>query len=408
MKKGVNLHKFWQDDETGGHYGIKDEAGDVVFEPKFDDVKFISNDKFIFSTDGKYGLMNINSDIIIEPKFDQIESYYDDAVIVSFCKGIMRREFGLISTDGKELTEVKYRSISRLNNGLHLLKFVDENSSDKFMLLNSKYEFITDIAYDDIKYDDIFIAYLNGKFELRDDNFKLLTPLKFDWVSGLIDSRRVALIDGQYYLMNSDLQIIQKDIDGINFIQIEYAKGLNFIIKEAKINPMLPQVNKFKSLCENLLNQMKHNKQCDTNLLSGEMEILHQNIINRSFYNMYLAYRSKFISKHNIKGDMIKDINFIDSLLDSDIMEQIKTTPIENYLDTYFEQMSEIGDTMMYEDIMQSSIFTKIVRSGLTSIASFISSVDNIFIKMLDGYIDKLNYINISDFADKMYNKRAV
>lgn len=123
-------------------YGLISLDGKKITNPIYEEIETLQykEGELLVKKDGKYGLINMNGYVIIDPKYDNIKAdeyysktngYKNDGYIVSNTTQDGYR-YGYINNEGKEILEVKYNELSRIN----------YNDDDKEFLLcaeNGKY-----------------------------------------------------------------------------------------------------------------------------------------------------------------------------------------------------------------------------------------------------------------------------
>lgn len=95
-------------------YGVLDEDGNLVCEPKFYDVVWISDDKAIVVTkDGKMGLINSKGDIILDTKWKRIIIISNNTLVIK--EG---NKLGLADINGNIIHQPKWNHIGCFGNQL--------------------------------------------------------------------------------------------------------------------------------------------------------------------------------------------------------------------------------------------------------------------------------------------------
>lgn len=126
-----------------GHYGLKDEAGNIIVKPKFDDISHDNDEMADFhnglvkaGNSGKYGFINRKGEWVVKPKYDDYGTkVFSDGVVVVVKKGY---DSWVLDTLGNYIFGPSRYKIS-FNNGLaavsqieYLWGYIDK--SGKFVI----------------------------------------------------------------------------------------------------------------------------------------------------------------------------------------------------------------------------------------------------------------------------------
>jgi len=118
--------------KDGDKVGFINIDGDVVIEPRYDNVSYFSDGLALVEIDGKYGYINTKGEMVIEPQFDAAKSFHNGVAAVN--EG---EKWGLIDEKGGYITEPQYMSVIAKEDG-YTIAF----NNGKFAILNNKGETI--------------------------------------------------------------------------------------------------------------------------------------------------------------------------------------------------------------------------------------------------------------------------
>lgn len=220
--------------------GIIDYTGKEIIDVKYYRIELINNVFVVVSSTGgnyKYGMFSLNGGIILDTIYDSInnedenrKTASDNCFIVSkrineklqdkserFPKPI-DKDFGLVDERGKWILEIKYKSISFLNNGV--IQVEDKNgferyvnkdgisvrneSGDQFAFDISRYEFILEnyrgiCAKSDIEVPSrININHINDSLILLNENGKRIVRINLALKNGAGDLLNKYIIEDKF------------------------------------------------------------------------------------------------------------------------------------------------------------------------------------------------------------------
>lgn len=167
-------------------YGVIDENGNQIIEPKFDEITGFKDGFATASIDKKWGLINEKGDFIVEPKYNYL-AYVGKGIY----SALINEKMGLINEKGDFIIEPKYDFISNYNllkrdSGLYIVTLNKKNG-----IINKKGDIILEINYDSIKLltkNTTSIIKSNDKYGVIDENGKVIIEPKLDNLPILNDS----------------------------------------------------------------------------------------------------------------------------------------------------------------------------------------------------------------------------
>lgn len=166
-------------------YGFKDEAGNIVIEPKYDNFEgiYFSSDgmaKVRFS--GKWGFINQLGKEVITPKYDQVKDFTDGVAGVQ-----MASKWGLIDKTGKMIVPPKYDEIGFIHEGMIAVNAGGKKTQSTISSLNKT----------------------EGGWGFIDKTGKEVIPLKYSYVYGFFDGLSAVEIDKKkYYIDKTGKEVI--------------------------------------------------------------------------------------------------------------------------------------------------------------------------------------------------------
>ena len=87
-------------------FGYINANGDVLVEPKYQDIYEFKNGIAKVIKNNKFGYINANGDVLIQPEYQDIYEFKDGVA-----KVIKNNKFGYINSNGKELLPCVYAKI---------------------------------------------------------------------------------------------------------------------------------------------------------------------------------------------------------------------------------------------------------------------------------------------------------
>lgn len=145
-------NRFIFTNETGDLYGLKDENGTILFEPKYASIApFFGEIAIVNSAEEKYGAINMAGKEIIALKHDFL-SYSEDSKTFLYGE---KDQYGLLHADGGIFIKAKYDMVHNPENGL--IQFM---KNDKSGFMNEKEQVIIPAVHEYIfmKNKDYFIT----------------------------------------------------------------------------------------------------------------------------------------------------------------------------------------------------------------------------------------------------------
>ena len=179
--------------KQNGKYGLIDFDGNVIVQPEYEQIDSLDYKEglLLVKKDGKFGVININGGIVVKAKYDEIQSdgYYEDGAgfdKIGFIVGEKvdnYYKFGYINFKGKQILDVRYNQIERIQNAnknedTYLVAI--ENGKAGFYKNNKN---IIKHEYEDIFYDynnDCLILQKNSKQGITDLSGNTVIDIQYD------------------------------------------------------------------------------------------------------------------------------------------------------------------------------------------------------------------------------------
>lgn len=93
---------------TGGFFGLINDHGDIVIEPKFTGLGDVRSEGIVATKDGtRYGVIDESGKFVIKPTFESLGSFFSCDLLAA-----KKNKFGYIFSDGKTAIDFKFRSAS--------------------------------------------------------------------------------------------------------------------------------------------------------------------------------------------------------------------------------------------------------------------------------------------------------
>ncbi len=175
-----------------GKEGCIDKNGEIVIEPKFDDIQ-CSEDKLIpIKKEEKWGFVNQVGEIILEPQFQLIPTGYEKYFSEDLAVVCQNQKCGYINTSGKYVIEPKFDYAENFSEGLAIVHFGEINFLG-FRIQNPQIAFINkqgEILFKDKNFtpeskfsDGLAKVSIGEKFGFIDTSGKLVISPQDTWIS---------------------------------------------------------------------------------------------------------------------------------------------------------------------------------------------------------------------------------
>jgi hypothetical protein len=132
--------------------------GQVVIEPKFDEVFSFNNNLAIVKRQNKWGLINIEGSEIMPLKYDNVYDFKNNMAMVFKLNSSGQKKYGFINHNGQEMIPLKYEYANDFNEGFAVVR---NNHKYGFVDVNGKE--VTPIHYNEAK------SFKNGFAEIKLD-----------------------------------------------------------------------------------------------------------------------------------------------------------------------------------------------------------------------------------------------
>jgi len=221
--------------ELNDKWGLINQAGQWLVEPKFDEIKIFRGDLFQVKLNGKWGLIDSKAQMILEARFDEIEGLSKD----NLAKTRIADEWGLINSKGQMLIEPQFDEIGELVSlGRNIL--VAAEADGRWGLFSTDGKWAIAPQFDHLlKFSNqLAKAGINGQWGLISaDGQWVIEPQLEDIISHHARSSHRAKANGQWGLLNSSGQwLIEPKFD-------EIIPNHDNASHEAKVNGLWGLVN---------------------------------------------------------------------------------------------------------------------------------------------------------------------
>ncbi|SNS57791.1 WG containing repeat-containing protein [Ekhidna lutea] len=141
-------------------WGLVDDMGRLRISNRYDSAGVFHNGMAPIKLRAKWGFINKSEDLLVQPYYDWVSSFNDEIAIVQ-----LDGKYGLIDQRGKEVLELMWKSVFRLNSG----NYIVQNMEDRVGLVDPKGRFILRPAYDNLKdFGDRIVVSKNGIWGVLD------------------------------------------------------------------------------------------------------------------------------------------------------------------------------------------------------------------------------------------------
>jgi len=222
--------------ERNGRFGLLNEFQDELIPPIYDDLGWTSDmlrtpfkGVIGYKVKGHWGLITIEGKILTEPVFYSIEPFNSDLIKVAVTKQLSNElEYGLLNLKGKTVQSCEYFELQPLGN--HILAGSYQDTSVTYGVLNSEFGEILPVQYQEI-------IPIQNHFVARDKEnlFQVFS------ISGLLVSKEKF---DEYSIIGSYLESSRKGARGL--IDLEESKEIfatrnkEFVYSSTGPKPVLP------------------------------------------------------------------------------------------------------------------------------------------------------------------------
>ncbi len=236
-------------------YGVIDETGKIVVEPKYDIIQIPNPSKPVFICMHDYNVTLQQYEIeVFNNKNEKIYTEYDSVQAlptestwdgIPFEKSVLKykkdNKYGLISLENKVITDPIYDSIKAINYKEGML-LVEQDK--KFGAVNIKGKIIIKTEYDEIKIDN----YYNSETMYKASGFIVKKKNENNYGYGYINSKGKFLLKPEY----TEISRINEIIDDKNVYLLAFKDGQAGVLKNNKV--ILDY--KYEDISYNLYNNM--------------------------------------------------------------------------------------------------------------------------------------------------------
>ena len=239
-RQGQLSSKFYDEinelsDETyivkaNDHYGAIDQFGQIILEPKFEQLGDFKNGFAYYQADGKYGFIS-KLGVVHKAEYEWISDF--DTNHHAIIK--LNNKYGIISADGNVILPAQYNQIIKVNNSIYIIVI---NSTYGFF--NAEGCFLSPIIYDfnkgkqpDFYVENNLLKLLrNNEQALMDINGNLLIPFGvYNDISlpsnGLLRVKKQYKTGAKYGYLDEKLNLV---------IPLKYSQAQNFLDSTAIVN----------------------------------------------------------------------------------------------------------------------------------------------------------------------------
>ncbi|WP_291950599.1 WG repeat-containing protein, partial [Campylobacter sp.] len=153
-------------------WGFINKKGEIVIEPKFDEVWSFSEGLVRVKLNGKYGFIDKSGKFIIEPRFDKAYPFKEGLAGV-----LLNGKWGFINKSGEIVIEPKFVEAYTFSEGLAKVKL-----NGKYGFIDKNGEIVIEPKFDEVWgfSEGLAKVKLNGKWGFINKNGKFVIKPKFD------------------------------------------------------------------------------------------------------------------------------------------------------------------------------------------------------------------------------------
>ncbi|MCO6498505.1 MAG: WG repeat-containing protein [Chitinophagaceae bacterium] len=206
--------------DTNKKYGFKDAKGNIVVQPKYDDVygfsegfasvnigaKLSSVTKAM--TGGKWGFINKTGKVIVEPKYDAAWSFSEGLAAVS-----QNYKFGFIDKTGKEIVKPQYNEVGNFSEGMAYMR----NEDDLYGYIDKTGKVVVEPKYDNAGpfSEGLAAVSQNYKWGFIDKTGKVVIEIQYGGISGFREGLAPVSLNGKHgYIDKTGKAVIPLQYEG--------------------------------------------------------------------------------------------------------------------------------------------------------------------------------------------------
>lgn len=201
----VNAQSLKSFKDNKGKYGYKDEKGNVIINPKYEDASGFYEGLASVELKGKYGFIDESGNVII-PFVYNYATVFSEGLAPVLLKG----KYGYINKTGIVVIPFKFENAKIFREGLAYVKlngrhgFIDKDGDE-----------IIPIKYEDagLFHEGLVSVKLNGKYGFINMTGEEVIPFKFDNGSSFINGEASVTLDGKKLTIDKNGNEINKNSD---------------------------------------------------------------------------------------------------------------------------------------------------------------------------------------------------
>lgn len=175
-------------------YGAIDQKGDIVIEPKYDELTSFSDGIAIYSLNGRYGYIDNKGRQITDSIFDDAFSFNNGIAIIK-----LDSNYGVIDKKGNYIIKPRYEKLGYFHQQKLIFK-----QGNKYGLINLDEEIIKKPLFEEIRYfNNGPCAFKdNEKWGFIDENGEIIIPAKFSSVHSFYNNRSAVEFDKKWGIID--------------------------------------------------------------------------------------------------------------------------------------------------------------------------------------------------------------
>lgn len=187
-----------------GKWGIINANGIEIVKPIYDHISEFEEDLAIIYLNGKRGYVNYRGDIVIDLLFDNALPFHNSLALVS-----QHNKCLLIDKKGETISEI---GVGYINESSYTEGFPEIRKKIQLGLVDFSGKFLTQVKYSEIAqvslFKDRFLARIDDKWAIIDDQMNELTEFKYDDITGFIEGLAIIVIGNKKGFIDHDGQEI--------------------------------------------------------------------------------------------------------------------------------------------------------------------------------------------------------
>ena len=231
-----------------GNYGVADNKGDIVVEPRYTNLEFLSNTNYLKAGIGNsYGVIDVSGKVIVPIEYDYVGKMQEDVIVVR--KG---NKYGCFNKTGEMIVPLDYEEIREYVGGMARIRY-----RGKFGFIDTKGEILVAPFSDEVENfaEDFTLVTIKNKVGFVNLQGDWLVPPMYDDGGSFSGGYAYLSMAGKYgYIDKTGETVIQMNYTGagnfdpvLKLAPVKSNRGWGVIDMKGKV--IVPTVHTKVELC---------------------------------------------------------------------------------------------------------------------------------------------------------------